>query len=832
MPGSLLGTQVRRVEDPDLLKGRGTYVGNLRLDRLARVAFVRSPVAHARIVQIDVDAARAAPGVVAVYTAPDLGVAPFHGFMVLNPACARPPLAEDKVRFVGEAVAMVVADNTAAALDAAALVEVEYQPLDAVVDPERAVAEEAPLQFEEIGSNVVAGNRGGSGVDPLGGAATVVRATLQNQRIAVVPMEGNSIAVVPGDDGEGHDLTVFVSTQMPHGFAGSVSRTLGLDQDTLRVVAPHVGGAFGGKAGVGYEHAAVIAAARSLGRPLAWAEDRSENLVAMPHGRGQVQWIEMGFDADGRITGMHCRVLSDAGAYAGFGGALAIGPTRMMAQGVYRIPSIRYDVAVAVTNTTPMGAFRGAGRPEAAEFLERMMDLAAAELQIDPVDLRRRNLLPAFTEPVQTVMGTTYDTGDYQKALDEAVRLAGYEDLREEQARRRAAGDRWQVGIGVSVYVEVTAGGGSKEFGSVEIHRDGTATIRVGTSAHGQGHATAFAMIVSDRLGIPVEDIHFVQSDTAAVPRGGGTGGSRSLQIGGSAVLSATEEVLAWAKEIAAAHLEASVDDMVVTDDGRVGVAGVPARALTWAELAGLAADGPGADGPGAGGLSSGRLTGGGRPDPGATAGGDGASGDGLGLLAAAVDFSQEGATFPFGAHVSVVEVDMETGEVRPRRHVAVDDCGRILNPLLVQGQQHGGIAQGMAQALWEQVVFDPDGNPLTANLADYAMPSAAEFPPFETANTETPTPRNPLGAKGIGESGTIGSTPSVHNAVVDALAHLGVRHIDMPCTPERVWRAIVAAGRGQVAGDRSLWRDPPAVFEQLPGQGEAERPEAADADI
>ncbi len=866
MPGSLLGTHVRRVEDPDLLKGQGTFVGNLHVDGMARVEFVRSPVAHARVMQIDMSAAAAAPGVVAVYTAADLGVAPFHGFMVLNPACARPPLAEGKVRFVGEAVAMVVAETKAAALDAAALVDVEYEPLEAVVDPERAVSEGAPLQFEEIGTNLVAGNSGGSGSDPIAGATTVVQATLQNQRIAVVPMEGNSIAVVPGEDGEGHDLTVFVSTQMPHGFAGSVCRTLGVDQGSLRVVAPHVGGAFGGKAGVGYEHAAVIAAARLLGRPLAWAEDRSENLVAMPHGRGQVQWIEMGFDANARITGMHCRVLSDAGAYAGFGGALAIGPTRMMAQGVYRIPSIRYDVAVAVTNTTPMGAFRGAGRPEAAEFLERMMDLAAAELQIDPVELRRRNLLSAFTEPVQTVMGTTYDTGDYQKALDEAVRLAGYESLRAEQARRRAAGERWQLGIGVSVYVEITAGGGSKEFGSVEVNRDGTATIRAGTSAHGQGHATAFAMIVSDRLGIRIEDIRFVQSDTAAVPRGGGTGGSRSLQIGGSAVLSATEEVLARAKELAAAHLEASVDDMVVHDGGRVGVAGVPATALSWAELAGLAAgshagaDGQGAEGQGAEGLGAGGRGAGGRGAEGQGAEGQGAGGQGaegradgpgpdamvagddagqrgpnsdwLGPLAAAVDFSQEGATFPFGAHVSVVEVDLETGEVRPRRHVAVDDCGRILNPLLVQGQQHGGIAQGMAQALWEQVVFDPDGNPLTANLADYAMPSAAEFPRFETANTETLTPRNPLGAKGIGESGTIGSTPSVHNAVVDALAHLGVRHVDMPCTPERVWRAIVAAGRGQVAGDRPLWRDPPAVFDQLPGPGQAERPEAADADI
>jgi carbon-monoxide dehydrogenase large subunit len=817
MPGSLLGNRVRRIEDPDLLTGRGTYVGNLRVDQLARVAFVRSPIAHGRLVSIDTAAAVAAPGVLAVYTFADLGLSKFHGFMALNPACGRPPLAEDKVRFVGEAVAMVIAETEAAALDAAEQVQVEYDPLEAVVDAEKALGDSAPLQFEEIGTNLVAGSGGDPTSDPLAGAATVVRATLENQRVAVVPMEGNAIAVIPGDDDNGHDLTVYVSTQMPHMFARSASSTLGFEQSRLRVIAPHVGGAFGGKVGVGYEHAAVIAAARLLKRSIAWVETRSENLVAMPHGRGQVQWIEMGFDDGGLITGMRCRVLSDAGAYAGFGGALAIGPTRMMAQGVYRIPSIRYDVAVAVTNTTPMGAFRGAGRPEAAEFLERMMDLAAAELGMDPLELRRRNLLPAFAEPLTTVMGTTYDTGDYQKALDEVVRLSGYAELRAEQAVRRASGARWQLGIGVAVYVEITAGGGTEEFSSVEVHRDGSAIVRAGTSAHGQGHATSFAMIVSDRLGIPLEDIRFVQSDTAAVPRGGGTGGSRSLQVGGSAVVTATEALLARAKEIAAEQLEASVEDIVVNDDGRVGVAGVPARALSWGELAGLAADG--ADG--AGGSA-----------PGTAVSAVGSATGGLGPLAAVVDFAQEGPTFPFGAHISVVEVDMETGEVRPRRHVAVDDCGRIVNPLLVTGQQHGGIAQGMAQALWEQVVFDADGNPLTSNLAEYAMPSAAEFPFFDTANTETATPRNPLGAKGIGESGTIGSMPSVHNAVVDALSHLGVRHIDMPCTPERVWRAILAARRGEVAGGRALWREPPPAFDSLPGPEGSVRPEAADAEV
>lgn len=796
MPGSLLGTQVRRVEDPDLLTGRGTFIANLRVDGMARAVFVRSPVAHARIAALDTSDAQKAPGVIGVFTADNLGVDPFHGFMVLNPECARPPLATDRVRFVGEAVALVVATDLASALDAAELVAVDYDPLAVAASAEDAVAEGAPLQFEAIGSNVVAGMRDPGRPDPLDGAAHVVRARLQNQRIAVVPMEGNAIAVIP----DGDDTTVYVSTQMPHGFQRMAGSVLKMDRKRLRVISPHVGGGFGGKAGTTAEHAVVIAAARALNRPVAWIEGRNENLVAMPHGRGQVQWVEMGFKDDGTLTGMHLRVLSDAGAYAGFGGALAIGPTRTMAQGVYNIPRIQYEVAAVVTNTTPMGAFRGAGRPEAAELLERMMDIAAGELGIDPVELRRRNLIEAFEEPITTVMGTTYDTGDYRRALDEAVRAAGYEQLRAEQAERRRRGDRWQLGIGVAVYVEITAGMGGQEYGSVDVHPDGTATVRAGTSAHGQGHATSFAMIVSDRLGIPMESIRFVQSDTTEVPRGGGTGGSRSLQLGGSAVFNAAEAVWEKGRAIAASELEADVNDIVVHGEGKVGVAGVPSKALTWGRLAELAAAAAG-EPPGADSI--------------------------LGPLAAAIDFEASGATFPFGAHVSVVEVDVETGFVRPLRHVAVDDCGRILNPLLVTGQQHGGIAQGMAQALWEQVVFDAEGNPLTANLADYAMPSAAEFPSFEASNTETPTFRNPLGAKGIGESGTIGSTPAVHNAVVDAVSHLGVRNIPIPCTPEAVWRAIQDAA----SGPPELWTDPPAVFATLPLTG-GEEPEAASVDI
>ncbi len=782
-----------RVEDPDLLTGRATFIDNLRVDGMLHLAFVRSAVAHGILRSVDRTAASGLPGVVGVFVADDLAIPPHHAFGVaLHEACARPPLAVDRVRFVGEPVAVVVADTKAHALDAVDAVVVDVEPLPAVVDPEAALTPGAPVQFEAIGSNLAAGARDPAAVDPLAGAEVVVRGRFVNQRVAVVPMEGNAIAVLPGDDGRGHELTVYVSTQMPHLFALLAGRLFGLRRGSMRVIAPHVGGGFGGKAGIAAEHTVAIAVARRLGRPVTWVETRSENLVALPHGRGQVQYVELGLRRDGTITGLHARIVGDAGAYGGFGGGLAMGPTRNMAQGPYRIPRLAYDVAVALTNTTPMGAFRGAGRPEATAFLERIIDLAADELGIDPVELRRRNLLRADEFPYTTCTGTTYDCGDYQAALDEAVRLAGYDELRREQAARRARGDRRQLGIGVSTYVEVTAGGSASEYASVEVHDDGTATISVGTSAHGQGHATSFAMIVADRLGIPIESIRFVQSDTAVVPRGSGTGGSRSLQIGGSAVHEAALGVWERARRLAARLLEADPADIVVTGDGRVGVAGVPALAVTWAELARAAGD---------------------EGEP----------------LAVALDATQPGATFPFGAHVAVVEVDLETGAVDLVRHVAVDDCGRILNPMIVQGQQHGGIAQGVAQALWEQVVFDAAGNPLTTNLADYTMPSAAEFPWFETANTETPTPLNPLGAKGIGESGTIGSTPAVHNAVIDALSHLGVRHIDMPCTPERVWRAVRDATAGTLADP---WREPPAVFSTLPVRGAAPAPGAADVEI
>ncbi|MGH3322722.1 MAG: xanthine dehydrogenase family protein molybdopterin-binding subunit, partial [Streptosporangiaceae bacterium] len=783
MAGSILGNAVRRIEDPDLLLGRGTYVDNLRFEGtqgVLHLAFVRSPIAHGHVHAIDTRGAAAAPGVVAVYTGADLGIPAYHPFVVLNERCPRPPLADGKVRFVGEAVAVVVAETQTAAVDATELVDVDYEPLPEAIDPEAALAPDAPLQFEELGSNLAAGAREADGADPLAGADVIVRARLENQRVAVVPMEGNAIAVVPGDgENDDHDLTVYVSTQMPHLFHRRAAELFGVAAERIRVVSPHVGGAFGSKAGVSAEHGVAIATARKLGRPVKWVETRSENMIAMPHGRGQVQYVELGTQTDGTIVGLRCRVIADAGAYAGFGGALAIGPTYMMAQGVYRIPSIGFDVAVALTNTTPMGAFRGAGRPEAAALLERIIDMAADQLDIDPAEIRRRNFPRPEEFPFTTAVGTTYDTGDYDKALTEALRLADYDKLRDEQAERRTRGDRRALGIGLSTYVEVTAGGGGEEYGSVEVHDDGTATVKAGTSAHGQGHATSFAMLVADRLGIPMGSIRFVQSDTAAVPRGGGTGGSRSLQMGGNAVYQAAGAVLERARELAASLLEANVDDIVVTDDGRLGVAGVPSEALTWGELVRAATE------------------------------------DG-GPLAAALDFEQAAATFPFGAHVSVVEVDLDTGRVQPLRHIAVDDCGRVLNPLIVAGQQQGGVAQGMAQALWESFTYDAEGNPLTSTLADYTIPSAAELPSLEVSSTETPTPLNPLGAKGIGEAATIGATPAVQNAVIDALSHLGVRHLDMPCTPERVWQAV----RDAEAGDADPWREPPDVFGTVPVRG------------
>ncbi len=757
--GSILGNPVQRLEDPRILRGEATYFDDLAPAGTAHIVFVRSTIAHARVTGVDSSEAEAMPGVLAVHTHETLGLAPVQGFIMLPPAFNRPPLADGVVRFVGDAVAVVVAETRAQAVDAAEMVIVDYDPLPVVVDPEAALEDGATVLFPDHGSNLAIEFDFGDDPEILDGADVVVSGRFVNQRVAAVPMEANGILVEPGAD---DTLVLTVPTQSPFGVRDPLCEALGLDPDKVRVVAPAVGGGFGAKNGLYVEFVIAVALAQRLGRPVKWTETRSENMVALHHGRGQVQYVDMGLTREGKIVGVRTKVVCDAGAYPNIGGFLPF-LTRMMAQGVYEIPKVQLNSVSAATNTTPTAAYRGAGRPEATAFLERIMDMAAVELDIDPLELRKRNFLAPERFPLTTLTGANYDVGEYAMALDEACRVAGYDELRADQAARRERGDVKQLGIGCCTYVEVTAGGLFEEFGGVEIQEDGTVVATVGTSSHGQGHATSFAMIVSDLLGVPIESVQIVQSDTGLVPRGHGTMGSRSLQVGGSALYKASEAVIEQAKRLAAHLLEASPDDIVLHDGGKVGVAGVPASALGWGELA-LAANDPAK-----------------RP---ADWGDDG-------RLASELDFNQGEATFPFGAHLAVVEVDTETGRVELVRHIAVDDCGRILNPLLVRGQQHGGIAQGVAQALYEGVAYDEDGNPLTANLMDYAMPSAAELPSYEASNTQTPTPLNPLGAKGIGESGTIGSTPAVQNAVIDALSHLGIRHLDMPLGSMRVWQAI-----------------------------------------
>jgi aerobic carbon-monoxide dehydrogenase large subunit len=770
MPGSILGTEVRRVEDLELLLGQGTFVDNLDDAGVAHAIFVRSPFAHARISGVDTAEASAAPGVLAVYTADDLGRAALSGFADVNDKAGRAALAVDKVRFVGDPVALVVAETRAQAMDAAELVDIDYDDLPAVSDVEAALADDAPLQFEAIGSNIATSRSAKDPQDVLDDADHVTRVRMVNQRVATAPIEGNAILARPTDEG---GMAIWVSTQHPHMARDLLAKALGLDAAQVRVVAPHVGGAFGGKAGSGPDHAAVALAAQKLNLPVKWSETRSEAMLSM-QGRGQVQYAELGLKRNGTITGLRMRVLGECGAYAGFGGALAVGPTYMMAQGPYVIPRLRFDAIGVMTNTAPVGAFRGAGRPEASAALDRILDVAAGELGIAPEEIRRRNLIPAAEFPYQTQTGVTYDNGDYLVPLEEALRIADVEGARKEQQRRIDAGESKLLGIGVATYVEITGFGGS-EFGSVQVHADGSATVMSGTSAHGQGHATSFSMIVSDRLGIPLDKITYRQSDTAMVRTGGGTGGSRSLQLGGNAVSKAAEELHEKAVAVAARMLEANVDDVTLDEQG-FGVAGVPDTRVTWPELAAYAHEHDG----------------------------------GLGVD---TDFTQNGATFPFGAHVAIVEVDVETGQAKPIRHIAVDDCGRILNPLIVAGQQHGGAIQGISQALWEEMVYDAEGTPITSSFADYAIPTAADGITLEASNTETPTPVNPMGAKGIGESATIGSTPAVQNAVVDALKHLGVKHVDLPCTPQRVWR--------EIQNPRSdVWSAPPVAFDRLVDDG------------
>ena len=749
----MFGVPALRSEDPRFLRGEGSYLDNIEIPRSLHTAFVRAIMPHAKLSGVDVSAALASPGVVGAYVATDLDLAPLppSGTVEGGPdgelegLFSREPLARDTVRFVGEIVAVVVAETFSQAVDAAEMVGVDYEELPVVIDVEAALAEGAPLLWPGFGSNVAHSFDSVSDGDPLEDADVVVRGRFVNQRVAPTPMETNGVAVVPEGDGS---YTVWVSTQVPFDVRDDLAQTLGVGRDRVRAIAPDVGGAFGTKLQIYAEYHAVAAIAARLGRPVRWQETRSESMVSLTHGRAQVQTVELGARRDGTLVGLRADILADMGAYPI--GAFMPGTTQEMLCGVYLIPRVVSTGQSVVTNTTPVAPYRGAGRPEAAALIERAMDMLAAELEMDPVVLRRRNFIRLNEFPHTTVTGVTYDTGDYERSLDEALRLAGYEALRAEQATRRARGDEVCLGIGVATYVEITAFGG-REFAAVEVGADGLATVSVGTTPAGQGHETAFAQLASASLGIPFEDVTVVHSDTGLVARGEGSWGSRSLQIGGSSVLEQAEAVVEKGREVAAAMLEVDAAD-VERVEGGFSVLGAPDRNVRWSEVAG-ASDG--------------------------------------GALRAEGRFRQRGSTFPFGAHVAVVEVDTATGEVRLLRHVAVDDCGRILNPALVRGQQYGGLAQGIAQALFEEVLYDESGNPVTSTLATYQMPSAADLPPLEASNTETPTDLNPLGVKGIGESATIGSTPAVQNAVVDALSHLGVRHIDLPLTPERIWRAL-----------------------------------------
>ncbi|HEY2303828.1 MAG TPA: xanthine dehydrogenase family protein molybdopterin-binding subunit [Acidimicrobiales bacterium] len=752
---SILGNRVVRKEDPHLLTGTAAYVDGLAVPAALRVTFVRSTMAHARLRSVDVSAAREAPGVVAVFTGEDVDFGPLTPgalFPQIDSRFSRWPLARDTVRFVGEPVAAIVAGGRYDGADAAELVEVDYDPLPVVVDVEES-ARETTLLFPEHGTNVVARLDLPPVDDLFAGADVVVSQRMVNQRVAPAPMEGRACAA----EWDGERLTFTVSTQGVSVNKTALETTFGLGPAAVRVVAGDVGGGFGAKGVLSPEEFMVGWLAIRLNRPVRWAETRTENLLAMVHGRGQVQTVEIGATTEGRIVGLRMDILQDAGGYPDFGAGLPA-MTMVMSSGVYRIPKVAYTSRSCVTNTTPVGAYRGAGRPEAAAALERTIDVLARKLDMDPAELRRRNFIPPEAFPATTAVGTTYDCGNYAAALERALAAADYPALRAEQARRRDAGAIRQLGIGIATYVEITGGLPGPEPARVAVREDGSAIVFTGSTPHGQGHVTMWAMIAGDRLGIDIADVEVVYGDTDRVPPGLVTGGSRSVQVCGVVVGRAADRVVEQGRRLAAEMLEASPEDVVLdTTTGHFHVAGAPSISHSWAEVAARATE----------------------------------------PLSAEEIFEPSGPTFPFGANVAVVEVDTETGRVELQRLVGCDDAGRIINPLLAEGQIHGGMAQGVAQALMEEVAFDEGGNPLTTTFADYAAVSAAELPSFELIEMQTPTPNNELGAKGIGESGAIGSTPCVVNAVVDALAHLDVRHIDMPMTPVRVWQAMAGARVG-----------------------------------
>jgi carbon-monoxide dehydrogenase large subunit len=730
------------------------------------VVFVRSPHAHARIRRIDGTAARGRPGVVAVVTGAELR--PHYGPVPVDQASTEGgegqasigrkhyPLAIDRVRHVGEAVAAVIATTEAAATDAAADVIVDWEPLPAVSDPLEARKPGAPQIHADAPGNVEHENRIAAG-DPdaaFARAFKVVRQRMVSQRLCGVPLEGRATVAAP--DATTGGLVVWATTQAPHAMRNGLATLLGLEQNQIRVIAPEVGGGFGVKFGVYPEDAALAAMAKLHRLPLRWVETRIEHMTATTHGRAHVTDVEAAVERDGTITALRVHVTADLGAYPIF--TFIPDLALMMGVGVYRIPNIDLRSTCVFTNTTPVAAYRGAGRPEAAYYLERMMDLVAAELGLAPEAVRRKNFIPPTAFPYATPTGQNYDSGEYDRALGKALELSGYAKLRAEQKERLDRKDRTLLGIGLACYVEM-CGFGPFESAEVRVEPSGTVTATTGTSPHGQGHETSFAQIIADHLGVDYDKVTVRHGDTAVTPMGFGTGGSRSLALGGSAMLRATGKVQEKARRVAAHMLEAAFEDVVLAD-GKYQVKGVPTRSVTLAQIAATA-------------YSEGAPQG---VDPG---------------LEASDFFRPPQLVYPFGAHVAVVEVDRETGAVRMRAYYSVDDCGKRITPNLVAGQVHGGLAQGIAQALLEELRYTGDGQLQTGSLMDYTLPRADDLPSFVTAETVTPTPFNPLGAKGIGEAATIGATPAVANAVVDALRPLGVRHLDMPLRPERIWQAI-----------------------------------------
>jgi carbon-monoxide dehydrogenase large subunit len=762
-----VGSEVKRLEDPRLIRGQAQYVDDLALPGLAHASVVRSPHAHARIVRLDAAEAEKLAGAYLVLTARDLQGAVADKPLILAPPNTNNPsrlvLATDRVRFVGDPVAFVVAADQATARDAADLVQVEYEPLDPVVDPATAVAPGAPQLYPEAPGNVAYEHAWSTGdvAAAFTGAHRVVRGRFVNQRVAALPMEPRGCVA----HWQAGALTFWVSTQGAHKTKDLLAATLGVPEHTIRVIAPEVGGGFGVKFGLYDEELLTAFAARRLGRPVKWIETRSESMMATIHGRGQVHTAELAVAEDGRFLGLRIEGLGDMGAH--LEGFTCLPPLLCgrLITGAYRIPAASYRTRGVFTTTSPSGPYRGAGRPEAAYMIERLADLAARELGLDPVEIRRRNLVRDADFPFKSPSGLTYDSGRYGLTLDRALELLGYEDVRAEQARLRRQGRH--LGVGVSTFVETASTGPSRtgaiaghEYGAVRVEPSGRITVLTGTSPHGQGTATTLAQIVADALGVTPDDISVIHGDTAVVPQGFGTGGSRAASVGGTAVLLAAGTVRDKARRIAAYLLEAAEADVEV-DDGRFHVRGFPGRALGLADIARAAHRGQQIPPDMEPGLEASRVY-----DP--------------------PDF-----TIPFGVYLAVVEVAPETGQVTLHRFVGVDDVGNVINPMLLEGQLHGGIAQGVAQALWEEIVYDETGQLLSGSLMDYAAPKADLLPLFELDRTVTPTPVNPLGAKGVGEAGCVGAPPAIVNAVVDALAPFGVTHVDMPLRPEKLWRLI-----------------------------------------